>query len=106
MIFLTDIAKTKIKEIADEEGLEYSVRVSINSGGCAGFKHGMDFDNLIRETDEILSVNEIQVLIDPISAQYLEDTVVDFVENQFQSGFSFSNPNVSGSCGCKESVSF
>lgn len=111
MIELTEKAALKIKEIADGEGIEnYTVRVKVLGGGCAGFTHDMFYDDQISDLDEVTEFNDyyglIKVVIDPLSFQYLENTVIDYLESPFSSGFKFLNPNVTGSCGCGNSVSF
>jgi iron-sulfur cluster insertion protein len=47
----------------------------------------------------------IQLFVDPLSAQYLEGTEIDYVEGLSGAGFKFGNPNVKGTCGCGSSFS-
>lgn len=103
---LTQLAKNKIKEFADAEGLSYTVRLKILGGGCAGMKQDMLFETKINELDEQFNFEDIQIIVDQISYQYLEDTTIDYIESQFGGGFRFMNPNIKGSCGCQESFSF
>jgi iron-sulfur cluster assembly accessory protein len=49
-----------------------------------------------------LSVNGVEVVVDPFSAPYLAGTEIDWVEG-LQAGFAINNPNVSASCGCGHS---
>lgn len=107
MIELTDIAKQKLKEIAESEGLvNQFVRVKVIGGGCAGFTYDMCFEELASELDEIEEIDGIKLAVDPISAQYLEGMTIDYLDSQFGAGFKFLNPNTKGSCGCGSSVSF
>lgn len=108
MINLTDIAKQKLKEIAESEGLvNQFVRVRVVGGGCAGFSYDMCFEETVSELDEVIEIEPtIKVAIDPISLQYLEGITIDYLDSQFGAGFKFLNPNVKGSCGCGSSVSF
>lgn len=106
MITLTDKAKTRLREFAESEGFTTSVRVKIVGGGCAGFSYDMTFEDASTEVDEVFEDDGIKVIVDPLSLQYLENTVIDYQDGTFGSGFKFLNPNTTGSCGCGSSVSF
>lgn len=106
MVTLTDKAKVRLREFAEAEGLTCSVRVKIVGGGCAGFSYDMSFEEIVGETDEVFTDEEIKIIIDPLSLQYLENTTIDFLDGPFGAGFKFLNPNTTGSCGCGSSVSF
>ena len=106
MIHLTEKAASKLKEFAESEGLALSVRLKVIGGGCAGFTNDMYFDEQISEMDEIIEQDGIKLVVDPLSFQYLEDSVIDYMDGQFGEGFKFLNPNVKGSCGCGSSVSY
>lgn len=104
MIVITDKAKEKLKEFAEAEGLPTTVRIKVQGGGCGGFQNDMFFDDYVGEMDEVFEIGDIKVVIDGVSLQYLEDTTIDYLEGQFQSGFKFINP-VATTCGCGSSYS-
>lgn len=107
MIYVTERAVDKIKEMSEAEGIgHFVVRVKVIGGGCAGFTHDMFYDELETEVDEVTEVNGIKVLIDPLSWQYLDEMTIDFISTSYGSGFKFLNPNAKGSCGCGSSMSF
>ena len=109
MITITDIAANKAKEIAKAEDIENTIlRMRVIGGGCAGFQHDLYFEDKdkITDMDETFEVKEITIVIDPLSFQYLDGTDLDYVVEEFASGFKFINPNVSNSCGCGSSVAF
>ena len=43
------------------------------------------------------------MLIDPKAIMFLLGTEMDYVEEKLKSGFTFTNPNEKGRCGCGES---
>jgi len=45
----------------------------------------------------------VTILVDPQSVTYLKDSKVDYVEDFRGAGFSVTNPNSSGGCGCGKS---
>ena len=79
-------------------------RVYVQGGGCSGFQYGFTFDEK-REGDAVVAAGDIQVLIDPTTAPYLQGAQIDFVEDLTGSGFVVQNPNAKGSCGCGHSFS-
>jgi iron-sulfur cluster insertion protein len=106
-MIITDEAKEKIKEISEEEGIgHYSVRVKTLSGGCAGFTFDMEYDNAPGELDEILEIDGITIIIDPLSFQYMEEMTIDFVSSVLGEGFKFVGGAVKTTCACGNSSGF
>ena len=106
MIFLTKDAINKLKEIAAEEGIEkLIVRVGVLGGSCAGYSYNIKFDDVIKDIDEQFDFDDLKIIIDPLSYQYLNGTEIGYSSKIMQSGFTFSNPNATGSCGCGKSFS-
>ena len=84
---------------ADTAGL----RVSVLPGGCSGFKYSLNIKERPLEDDVVAEVNGVRVFVDGFSAQYLTGITIDYVSSMQGSGFTFSNPNASGGCGCGSS---
>jgi iron-sulfur cluster insertion protein len=104
---LTEKAILKIKEFSDNEGIgHYTIRLKLVGGGCAGFIRDMEYDNNILDSDEAQEFGDIKVIIDPISFMYLEDVIIDYVDNLMGGGFKFSGDGAKGSCGCGSSISY
>lgn len=107
MLTLTDRAIDKVKEFMSQQEESYAgVRVKVVAGGCSGFEYRLHLERAQSDGDEVLDQDGIKVFVDPQSSIYLDGTKIDFVESNTGSGFSFKNPNVTGSCGCGESVRF
>jgi iron-sulfur cluster assembly accessory protein len=107
MVQLTDKAINKVKNFATQSA-DYqgkSFRVYVENGGCNGFSYGFGFDDK-HDDDEINQAGDVQVLIDPQSAKYLNGAKIDYIEDFRGAGFVIENPNSKGSCGCGSSVSF
>jgi iron-sulfur cluster assembly accessory protein len=77
-------------------------RVYVEQGGCSGMQYGMVFDEK-RDGDLAGEQHGIEIVVDPISANYLRGTVVDFSDAMVGGGFKISNPNAKQSCGCGKS---
>lgn len=105
-IHLTEKAAEKVREIAEAEGLQgQGLRLQVKGGGCSGFQYDLYFDEKPTDMDQVIESRGIQLFVDPLSAQYLENTEIDYVEGLHGAGFKFGNPNVKGTCGCGSSFS-
>ena len=80
-------------------------RISIDGGGCQGFSYKFDFDDKISENDKVLDYNEVKILIDSTSLEFINDAKLDFVEDMIGSYFKISNPKATSTCGCGISFS-
>ena len=101
MIFLTDKAAEKVKEILQVEKKEgYGLRVGIKGGGCSGFSYTLNFDKANSEIDQVFEDKGVQIIIDSKSFVYLSGTKLDFVDTLNGSGFTFDNPNATKTCRC------
>ena len=88
--------------LALPENAGKNLRIYVEQGGCSGMQYGMVFDEK-REGDLVSQENGVNVLVDPISTDYLRGTVVDFSDALTDGGFKISNPNAKQSCGCGKS---
>jgi iron-sulfur cluster assembly protein len=79
------------------------IRVSVTDGGCSGYQYALDVTTTPKEDDLILDRGKVRVYIDKQSAPLLQGVVIDYVEGLMESGFKFSNPNATESCGCGQS---
>lgn len=103
---LTPQAAEKAREFMAEESVAPEtggLRVSVLPGGCSGFQYGLNLEEEAREDDDVIESNGIRLLVDPFSAQYLKGTVIGYQSSFQGSGFTFTNPNASGGCGCGSS---
>src|SRR6478609_3285606 len=103
---VTENAATEIKKfIASEEGLPETagLRVRVVPGGCSGFQYSLNIEENSREGDFILDERGVKLFVDMFSGQYLNGVQIDYVTGVMGSGFTFTNPNATGSCGCGSS---
>ena len=91
---LTDNAAKQVKALlADRGKLSIGVRIGVKSGGCSGLKYFVEYADEKNPFDEIIQDKGVTILIDPKALMYLLGTQMDFVSEQFKSGFTFTNPN-------------
>ena len=106
-ITLTSKAEEKVKEIMADQSEEYEgLRIQVVGGGCSGFSYRMGFDKSFDEsTDQMFQFGELKVFVDRSSLLQIDGAEVDYVDGLHGSGFKFSNPNATGTCGCGDSFS-
>lgn len=105
LITLTRGAADKVREFQAASPDMTVLRVSVIPGGCSGFEYGLDMDDQVREDDFEFASEGIRVVVDPFSAQYLTGVRIGYQSSFQGTGFTFENPNATGSCGCGSSFS-
>ena len=107
-LVITPVAAGEVKRFIAAEGVspeEGGLRVSVQPGGCSGFKYSLLIEDKHAEDDVVLEQDGFNVFVDPFSAQYLSGITIDYVSSMQGSGFTFKNPNATGGCGCGSSFS-
>ena len=102
-IILTPRAVDEVLKFMEAEQVEPAVaglRVSVLPGGCSGFKYSLNIEECPLDDDHVLPMERVRVFVDGFSLQYLNGVTVDYVTSMQGSGFTFSNPNATGGCGC------
>src|SRR5579884_151994 len=104
VISVTENAASQIKHLqeAQPENEGKQLRIYVEPGGCSGKQYGMVFDEH-REGDLTADMHGVSVLVDPVSADHIRGSVVDFNDSLTGGGFKISNPNARQSCGCGKS---
>lgn len=91
--------------LEDEANSDLKLRVFVTGGGCSGFQYGFTFDELLADDDAVIEQDNIALVVDPMSFQYLAGSVVDYTEGLEGSRFIIENPNAVITCGCGSSFS-
>lgn len=103
VLSLTPRAAEEVKSLlANPDNAGKAFRVYVEKGGCSGMQYGMVFDEP-RDGDLAAAQHGVTVLVDPISADYVRGTLVDFSDALTGGGFKISNPQAKQSCGCGKS---
>ncbi|MFB2898599.1 HesB/IscA family protein [Aerosakkonemataceae cyanobacterium BLCC-F50] len=80
-----------------------AVRLGVGDGGCSGYEYKMNITSESAPDDLVFEEDKVLFYIDKASAPLLEGIQIDFVDGLTESGFKFSNPNATDSCGCGKS---
>ncbi len=104
-VTLTDRAARRINEIMAAEPAGSMLRISVNGGGCSGFQYGFDVERQQQEDDLVIERDGAAVLVDQTSLQYMDGSVIDFVDDLIGQSFKIENPQATAGCGCGTSFS-
>ena len=103
---LDDSAVTKLRDLlAEENNPAVMLRVFVQGGGCSGMSYGFTFDEVQNEDDFDFVYDEVKVVVDSMSLQYLQGSKIRFSEDAMGSSFVIDNPNAETTCGCGSSFS-
>ena len=94
MITVTEQAAKQIKLSAKQgkaEGMPLRIAAAKNEDDS--IHYGMGFDDS-KEDDITITSSDVEIIVSPVSAELLKDTVLDFVELEpGKHQFIFMNPN-------------
>jgi len=99
-VVVTERAAHKIGEILRKEPAGTMLRVSVEGGGCSGFRYKFDTERSRADDDIVIEKSGATVLIDPVSLDYMAGSEIDFVDDLIGSSFKVNNPKATASCGC------
>ncbi len=96
----TDQALNQINKITVGEDKKY-FRITVQGGGCSGFKYSFGFDKKPNSDDIIFD----KAIIDKSSLEIIAGSSVDFKKEMIGESFVIKNPKATTSCGCGLSFS-
>ena len=115
LIFTANAAAKVWELIQEEENFNLKLRVYVTGGGCSGFQYGFTFDETVNDDDTVVNrqvddkegenAHTVQLLVDPMSFQYLTGAEIDYKEDIEGAQFIIRNPNAKTTCGCGSSFS-
>ena len=102
LMSLSDAAAERLRALY-ENGSGRLLRISVNTKGCSGLAYDMSWVEAPGPGDEIVRDRDLTVLVDRKASLFLIGTTMDYEHKALSSGFTFTNPNEKGRCGCGES---
>jgi iron-sulfur cluster assembly protein len=105
-VTLTDAAARQVgRIIAKATEPTKGLWIGVGEGGCSGKTYKMDYAKDIKPSDMVIEDKGVTIIIDALASLYIFGTVIDYEDTPLKSGFTFTNPNETGRCGCGESFS-
>lgn len=99
---VSEKAAEKIKALMEQENKQ-GLRISVQPGGCSGYKYGMELEDKSTKDDVIVEEKGIKIFVDKKSMQKLNGSNVDYVDSLQGAGFKIDNPGATKTCGCGSS---
>jgi len=105
-LIFTDAAAMKVGSLlSEEDNTKMNLRVYVTGGGCSGFQYGFSFDENKDDGDTEVTKRGVNLIVDPMSIQYLMGAEIDFQEDLQGARFVIKNPNATTTCSCGSSFS-
>ena len=99
-------AVVKLRDIlAEENNPSAMLRVFVQGGGCSGFQYGFTLDESQNEDDFDFVYDDVKVVVDATSMQYLQTATINYKEDLMNASFVIENPQAQSTCGCGSSFS-
>lgn len=99
-------AINKLKSLRQEENNPALMfRIFVQGGGCSGMQYGFTFDEEKNEDDFDFSYEDLVILVDSMSMNYLQGAKIRYTESDMGASFVIDNPNAETTCGCGSSFS-
>ena len=104
LMALTEAAADRLRSLYAGGQAGMKLRISVNTKGCSGLAYDMSWVPEAGPTDEVVTDQGVTVLVDRKASLFLIGTTMDYEVKALSAGFTFTNPNEKGRCGCGESL--
>ncbi len=101
-ISLTPAAAERVREFMSRDG-GIGLRLSVKRTGCSGWAYDVSLAHEPGPDDHVFEDQGVQVVVDEKALAMVAGTRIDFAQEGLVREFRFTNPNVTGECGCGES---
>ena len=103
LMSVTEAAAERLRALYGKGQEGKLLRIGVGTKGCSGLSYQMSWVEAPGPGDETVSDKGVTVLIDRKASLFLIGTVMDYEVKMLEAGFTFTNPNEKGRCGCGES---
>ncbi|HSN00803.1 MAG TPA: iron-sulfur cluster assembly accessory protein [Rudaea sp.] len=99
-IQLTHAASERMRGFLATHPDAAGVRFGVRKTGCSGYAYEVEIADRISDGDQVIERDGIKLIVDRKSLPLVDGTRIDFARQGLNAAFVFSNPNVTGECGC------
>ena len=103
LMSLSERAAERLRTLYDTAHAGQTLRISVGTKGCSGLSYVMDWVAAPGPGDETVTDHGLTVLVDRKASLFLIGSEMDYKSDVLTAGFTFTNPNEKGRCGCGES---
>lgn len=103
LMTLSEDAAERLRALYAKGDAGKLLRVAVSTKGCSGMSYDLTWVDAAGPGDETVTDRGVTVLVDRKATLFLIGTVMDYEVKTLSAGFTFTNPNEKGRCGCGES---
>jgi len=104
LLTLTPAAVAQLQRLlAEEANPNLALRVYVAPGGCSGMSYGMSLEDQSDDSDYLIEIEGLKVIVDEFSSTFISGSEIDYVNSLMGAGFTVRNPNAKKSCACGQS---
>ena len=103
LMALSDGAADRLRSLYEKGEAGKLLRIAVKTKGCSGMSYDLSWVDAAGPGDEVVADKGVTVLVDRKATLFLIGTVMDYEVKPMSAGFTFTNPNEKGRCGCGES---
>jgi iron-sulfur cluster assembly protein len=103
LMALSDAAAERLRGLYAKAEAGKLLRIGVRTKGCSGMSYDLSWVDAAGPGDETVTDKGVTVLVDRKATLFLIGTVMDYETKAMSAGFTFTNPNEKGRCGCGES---
>ena len=103
-IVITENAAKQIQKQLSKRGSGLGLKLGVKKSGCSGFAYTLDYADALASDDQVFEQHGVQVIINAADLEFLRGIELDYRREGINEAFKFNNPNVTGTCGCGESI--
>lgn len=102
---ITDACWKQIHHLTHNKPDNPYLRLYVDAGGCSGFQYKFELDTAPPDKEDVvLANNNVRLVIDTGSLDFLQGATVDYVQEMIKSAFAVTNnPQSESACGCGSS---
>jgi iron-sulfur cluster assembly protein len=100
---VSDAAAERLRALYEKGERGKLLRIAVKTKGCSGLSYDLSWVDGPGPGDEVVTDKGVTILVDRKATLFLIGTVMDYEVKQLSAGFTFTNPNEKGRCGCGES---
>ncbi|WP_168868132.1 HesB/IscA family protein [Enterobacteriaceae endosymbiont of Donacia vulgaris] len=101
-LYVTKNAFLQINKIIQKYN-DKRIKLCLKKSGCFGFKYKIVLIKKIFNNEIIFKKKNIYIFVDNKDIIFIDGTVIDFIQNNFNQSFEFYNSKIKNFCGCKKS---
>ncbi|MFV0432247.1 MAG: HesB/IscA family protein [Alphaproteobacteria bacterium] len=105
ILTISEGATSRLKELKKSEEEGTFLRFWVEGGGCSGFQTRFKLDTQMNDDDYVFTNEDISVVVDETSYEFLAGSTVEFTNNLMGSWFHLTVPKAESTCSCGSSFS-